>query len=202
MQILFLYFIIEITGYTHGGIIINILLVALALALDAAGVTMAIGCGTKTNIKEKFKVIFSFGFFQFLFALLGGIFGNYIDQNFFTISNYFSGAVILFLGFLLLREGYKNNEECIYRELNFLTIIILGISVSIDALGIGFSLLFKLNYSLILTDAFIIGIVASVITAAAFKIVNYIKHIAVVEKYADYIGGIILLLIGINTFFS
>jgi len=69
------------------GFKINILLVALALALDAAGVTMAIGCGTKTNLRDKMKVIFSFGFFQFLFALIGGLVGNYIDHNFFAILN-------------------------------------------------------------------------------------------------------------------
>lgn len=162
---------------------------------------MAIGCGTRTNLKEKFKVIFSFGFFQFLFALLGGLAGNYIDQNFFTISNYFSGTVIFLLGIFLIREGYKNGEECIYRQLSFWTVVVLGVSVSIDALGAGFSMLFSLDYYLIFQDALIIGLIASIITAAAFKIVNYIKHIALVEKYADYVGGIILLLIGINTFF-
>jgi len=162
---------------------------------------MAIGCGTKTNFKEKSKVVFSFGFFQFFFALAGGVAGNYIDQNFFAISNYFSGAVIFLLGIFLIREGYKNGEECIYRKLNFWTVIVLGVSVSIDALGVGFSLLFDLDYSLIFKNSLIIGLVASVITAAAFNIVKYIKHIALVEKYADYVGGFILLLIGLNTFF-
>ena len=175
---------------------------ALALALDAAGVTMAIGCGTRTNLREKFKVIFSFGFFQFFFALIGGFLGNYIDANFFTISNYFSGSVIFLLGIFLIREGYKNGEECIYRQLNFWTVVVLGVSVSIDALGAGFSLLFDLDYALILNNSLIIGAVAAVITAAAFKIVLYIKHISLVEKYADYVGGLILLLIGINTFLA
>jgi putative Mn2+ efflux pump MntP len=183
------------------GLQINILLVALALALDAAGVTMAIGCGTRTNLKEKFEVVFSFGFFQFFFALTGGLAGNYIDQNFFTISNYFSGTVIFLLGIFLIREGYKNGEECIYRQLSFWTVAVLGISVSIDALGAGFSLLFSLDYSMMFQDALIIGLIASVVTTAAFKIVHHIKHIALVEKYADYVGGFILLLIGLNTFF-
>ncbi|MFP4198819.1 MAG: manganese efflux pump MntP family protein [Halanaerobium sp.] len=163
---------------------------------------MAIGCGTRTKLKEKTEVIFSFGFFQFFFALIGGLTGNYIDQNFFTISNYFSGAIIFLLGIFLIREGYKNGEECIYRKLNFWTVVVLGVSVSIDALGAGFSLLFNLNYSLIFNYSLIIGLIASIITAASFKIVHYIKHIALVEKYADYVGGFILLLIGLNTFLT
>lgn len=181
------------------GFKINILLVAFALGLDAAGVTMAIGCGKPTNIVEKSKVIFSFGFFQFLFALIGGLGGNYIDQYFFTISNYFSGAVIFILGILLIREGYKNEEECIYTNLNLWTVIVLGVSVSIDALGAGFSLLFNFRELIIFQDSLIIGAAASIMTGLSFIIVNYIKHIALVEKYANYIGGAILLILGVNT---
>ena len=146
---------------------------------------MAIGCGTRTNLREKFKVIISFGFFQFFFALTGGLAGNYIDTNFFTISNYFSGAVIFLLGIFLIREGYKNGEECIYRQLSFWTVVVLGVSVSIDALGAGFSLLFEFDYSLIFQDALIIGLLASIVTGAAFKIVNYIKHIACLLYTSD-----------------
>jgi putative Mn2+ efflux pump MntP len=172
------------------------------LALDAAGVTMAIGCGTKTDLWDKFKVILSFGIFQFVFALLGGLIGNYINYNLFAISNYFSGTVIFLLGMFLVKEGYKNGEECIYRQLNNWTVVILGISVSIDALGVGFSLLFKWNYIFIFKDAVVIGLIAALITAIAFKLVEYIKRFSLVEKYADYLGGIILILIGLNIFFS
>lgn len=184
------------------GFKINILIVAFALGLDAAGVTMAIGCGKSTNLIEKSKVIFSFAFFQFLFALIGGLSGNYIDQYFFTISNYFSGTIIFILGIFLIREGYKNEEECIYRKLNFWTIVVLGVSVSIDALGAGFSLLFNLEPLLIFQDSLIIGLVASLMTLFSFILVNYIKHIALVEKYSDYIGGFMLVIISVNIFVS
>lgn len=183
------------------GFKINILLVAFALGLDAAGVTLAIGCGKATNLIEKYKVIFSFGLFQFLFALIGGLAGNYIDHNFFTISNYFSGTVIFILGILLIREGYKNEEECIYRNLNFWTIVVLSVSVSLDALGAGFSLLFDFEQLIIFQDSLLIGLAASVMTVFSFIIVNYIKHIALVEKYANYIAGIILLIMGFNSLF-
>lgn len=181
------------------GFKINILLVALALALDAGGVAMAVACGTKTNLNEKLKIILSFGFFQFFFAYFGALAGNYIDKYFFTISNYLSGTVLLLLALFLLREGYKSEEECIYTKLNFWTIIILGVSVSIDALGAGFSLLFDLDYFLMFYDSLIIGLIASLITALSFKVINYIRHITLVEKYVNYIGGIILLTIALNT---
>lgn len=176
----------------------NILVIAFALALDAGGVAIAVACGTKTNLNEKLKIIVSFGFFQFFFAYLGALAGNYIDTYFFSISNYLSGSVLLLLALFMLRECYKNEEDCIYTRLNFWNIIILGICVSIDALGAGFSLLFDLGYFLMFYNSLIIGLTASLITAFSFKIVNYIKRITLVEKYANYIGAIIVIIIALN----
>ncbi len=181
---------------------INILLVAFSLALDAGGVAMAVGCGSNPALKDKLKMIFSFGFFQFLLALLGAMIGNYIDQNLFTISDYFSGGILFFLGIYLIVEGYQSEDECIYTNLSFWTIIILGISVSIDALGAGFSLLFDTTYFMMVYNSLLIGAVASLVTAAAFKIIIYIKHIAIVEKYSSYLGGLILVLLSLNIIFS
>ena len=177
---------------------INIYLIALALALDAFGVSMGIGCGSNPSRENRIKIIFSFGFFQFLFAFFGALLGHYINQNFFRISDLLSGSVILILGILFFYEGFKDEEECIYKNLTIITISLLGISVSIDALGAGFSLFYDLNLAVMLHKSLIIGIVASTLTAAAFKLIEYIKHIMLVEKYADFIGGTILIIMGLN----
>jgi len=177
---------------------INIFILAFSLALDAAGTAMAVGCGTVPNLKEKLYLIFSFGIFQFLFALTGALLGNYINQNLINISNLFSAIILLILGVYLIFEGYKNEDECIYTNLSLITLILLGISVSIDALGAGFSLLFEVPRFSMLVNSIIIGITASFLTAAGFKIIVYIKHIALVEKYASYLGGTILIILSLN----
>lgn len=172
------------------------------MGLDAAGVALGIGCGSKTTPKERAAVIFSFGFFQFLFALIGALVGHFIDTNFFEISNYFSGGILFLLGIYLIYEGCQNEDECIFINLNLITIIVLGMSVSIDAMGAGFSLLFRLSYLMMLRDSIIIGIIASILTAFAFKIVSYIKHIALVERFANYLGGAILITLGTIIIFA
>ena len=121
----------------------DIILIAVALALDASGVSMGIACGTKLNMKNRISLILSFGFFQFLLALSGALLGNFINTQIIRISDIASGIIIFIIGIILFREGFKRDEECIYRRLTYWSIIILGISVSIDALGIGFSLLHK-----------------------------------------------------------
>jgi putative Mn2+ efflux pump MntP len=176
----------------------RILVISLALALDAFGVSLGLGCGSELKKKEKLGIVFSFGFFQFFFAFLGAVVGNYIDANFFTITGYMSGIVILFLGILLFREGYKKEEECIYTNLTFWTYVVLGISVSIDALGVGFSILYNFGLKLISGQAIIIGIITAGLTILSFIVVRYIKRFAIVEKYADYIGGTILIIFGLK----
>ncbi|MGM0603351.1 MAG: manganese efflux pump MntP family protein [Bacillota bacterium] len=177
---------------------INIYLIALALALDAFGVSMGIGCGTYPSTEDKLKIIFSFGFFQFLFAFLGALLGYFINQNFFRISDFLSGSIILILGILFFYEGFKDDEDCIYKNLTLITTAVLGISVSIDALGAGFSLFYNLSTVIMLQKTVIIGIVASAVTAAAFKLVEFVKHISLIERYADFIGGTILIIMGLN----
>lgn len=176
----------------------KIFLIAVALSLDASGVSMGIGCGTNLNIKNSLSLIISFGFFQFLLALLGGLFGNFINTQIIKISDVMSGFIILIIGIILFREGFKRDEECIYRRLNILSIILLGISVSIDALGVGFSVLYQEMFFNMLYKSIIIGLVASLFTFLSLVIINYLKKIIILEKYADFIAGVILIIFGIN----
>ena len=179
----------------------HIILVGIALGLDAFGVALGLGCGNILIKKQKISLVFSFGFFQFLLTFFGAILGSYINNNFFEISNYLSGAVILFIGLLLLKEGYEREEVCTYTNFSLISYILLGISVSIDALGVGFSLMNNLDINLIINNSLIIGFISLVMTAIAIKIVRFIKKLSLVERYADYIGGIILIIFGLNMIF-
>ena len=179
----------------------NVILLGVALGFDAFGVALGLGCGNRLVRRQKLALIFSFGFFQFLLTLSGAFLGNYINNNFFEISNLVSGVIILFIGFLLLKEGYEREEVCTYVSLTVFSYVVLGISVSIDALGVGFSFLYNLSYLVLLNQSLIIGLASIVMTAAALVIVPYIKKLEIMEKYADYIGGIILIIFGINMIF-
>jgi len=178
----------------------SILLLAVALSLDAFGVALGIGCGKELESQEKFSLVFSFGFFQALLALIGGVLGSFISNYFFDISGYLGGIIILIIGTLFIKEGLENKEACVYYRLDFWKYILLGISVSIDALGIGFSVLHQYSIYMVINNSLIIGFVAAVSTLIAIVTVKYIKNLMLVEKYAEYLGGIILILFGIKMF--
>ena len=79
---------------------------------------------------------------------------------------------------------------------------ILGISVSIDALVVGFTALNgSLDAARLLQDTGIIGLVTLILSLMAFYLGRYAKRITIVAKYADYIGGAILILFGMKMMF-
>ena len=49
----------------------DIIIVGVALAMDAVGVSISIGVNSAINKKNKIEFIISFAFFQFLFFFLG-----------------------------------------------------------------------------------------------------------------------------------
>ncbi|MFN2364453.1 MAG: manganese efflux pump MntP family protein [Halarsenatibacteraceae bacterium] len=180
---------------------LSIIVLGIALSLDAFGVALGLGCGTKLSLKEESSLIFSFGFFQFFFALTGALIGNFINSNIIQITATFSGFIILILGIYLINEGRQIEEECIYYNLSLVKYIALGIGVSIDALGVGFSTLYAQEINALILNSIIIGLITTTLTFFSFKTVTYIKNFKIVEKYSDYIGGVILVLFGLTMIF-
>lgn len=178
--------------------LLGTIVLALALALDAFGVALGLGCGNRLRTRDKLYLVVFFGFFQLLFAFIGALVGNFIHAAFFNITNYLSGAVLLIMGALLLKEGYQRQEEDTVRSLGLWTYVVLGISVSLDALGIGFSVLYRQSVLQIAGSALVIGLIAGGLTALSFVVARHARNIQIIERYADYLGGVILIIFGLE----
>lgn len=178
----------------------TLLLIAVALSLDAFGVALSIGI--TGGIKRENKIMFalSFGFFQCLFSLLGAIAGSLFTTYIVSIPKIIGGAIVAVVGVLMLKEGMEEKSEKLL--INKKMYMILGISVSIDALIIGFTVLNQVdNQILMAINCLTIGVVALIFSSLAFILSKYLKKISVIESYADYIGGIILILFGLKMIF-
>ena len=80
--------------------------------------------------------------------------------------------------------------------------LILGISVSIDALVVGFTTIgTTLSYGIILMDSIFIGLITLIICATGFYFCRFIRKITFITKYADFLGGTILILFAIKMIF-
>jgi putative Mn2+ efflux pump MntP len=178
----------------------SLFLIAIALSLDAFGVALCIGLNNNITIKDKTSFVSSFGFFQFLFSIIGAYAGFLFNRYIVSVPSIIGGALIAIVGGMMLKEGFQNKDECTLIRPGMS--IILGMSVSIDAMVIGFTTLNSVGNNLtILKDTIFIGIVTLIISSMAFLFAKYLKRIEIVSKYADYIGGIILVIFGMKMMF-
>ena len=177
----------------------SLLVIALALSLDAFGIAICIGLNDGVKLKNKFEFIASFGFFQFLFSILGAYAGILFNTYITSVPNIIGGGVISLVGVLMIKEGFQNKGKC--PLINSKMCIILGISVSIDAMVIGFTVLENIRGLQLVQSTLIIGLVTLIMSSFAFFIAKYLKKIQIVGKYADYIGGVILIIFGVKMMF-
>ena len=122
---------------------LEISLLGIALAIDAAVATFALGLiGLDIRTRHKWirgiAIAAMFGFFQFLMVWLGS-FGGYL----FSFSNYGSifhlvvAAIFIILAIKLFQES--NSDEKKEMVWSFTPLLIIAVATSIDALAAGIS---------------------------------------------------------------
>jgi putative Mn2+ efflux pump MntP len=175
--------------------------IAVALSLDAFGLALCIGLNKGITFKLKAMVAASASFFQFLFSLIGAYAGFFFTIYVTSVPNIIGGAVIGIVGILMLKEGKE--KTCKRYALKPLAIIALGMSVSIDAMVLGFTAFSNIkSFVSIFMSTLFIGLVTLIACTAALVLSKHLRKIDLVSKYADYIGGAVLLLFGIRMMVS
>ena len=89
----------------------DILIVGVALAMDAFGVTISIGLNKRVNRSKKIGFIISFALFQFLFFFSGAIMGFLFEKYIIAIPNIIGGTAIGIVGAMMIKEGFEKNEN-------------------------------------------------------------------------------------------
>lgn len=174
--------------------ILNTIIIAFALAMDSFTVSISSGAILKKiKIQNALLVGAYFGLFQSLMFILGYMGGdnlrNYID----SYDHWIALGLLVFIGGKMIFETLgKNNGQTF--SLKNKTLFILAIATSIDALGVGLSFAF-LNKSIIF-PSITIGGLAFILSGFGLYLGKILKQ--VLKKKAELIGGIILIVIGIN----
>ena len=151
----------------------ELLLLSIALAMDAAALSIANGAKYRNLALSKILFIaFVFGFFQAAMPLagyfLGATFARFIAQ----IDHFIAFAILGFLGVKMLLSG--------------------GFATSIDALAVGVTLSF--TAADIYFSAAVIGVVCFVFSVAAFYVGKFAGEF--LEQKALILGSAILIALG------
>jgi len=172
--------------------IYEIALIAVALGCDAFAVGLGVGCRFCAP-RQIFRLSFHFGLFQFMMPLAGWLAGRHILVWTKTWTPWIAFGLLMFIGGRMVIEGLRAPEEEVEcaDPTRGVSLVMLSVATSIDALGVGFSL-GVLNQNLFVV-AVCIGITAAAMTWLAMKIGNRLSQRF--AKRMEIIGGFILVAI-------
>ena len=187
---------------------IEVILLAIALAMDAFAVS--IGLGAKSQKQSSAYVLrlavyaaLYFGIAQGLMPLIGYLLGAVLLGWLATAAPWIGGGILILLGAKMLYEAFNGEIEAVLEDsfdrnmqekINHRMMFTLAIATSIDAMAAGFTLnLLALNAWL---ACFIIAIVTAVF--GFFGIYLGKSSGTWLEDKAEMLGGAVLITIGIK----
>ena len=188
-------------------LIINAVLLGVGLAMDAFSVSIANGIvepGMKKGRMLKISGVYAF--FQFVMPMLGWLLVTTLEEifnKFSVLIPWIALILLLFIGGKMIveavlekKKGSEIDEKPV-EKLTMKTLVIQGIATSIDALSVGFTIS---GYSVLqaFASSLIIGAVTLVICLIGLIFGKKIGE--KVSGIATVIGGVILILIGIEIF--
>ena len=176
----------------------EIIIIAFGLAMDAFAISLGVSASRENmGIRPTFRLSFHFGLFQFLMPIFGWFIG-YEIVDYLELNTLIAFGLLLFVGIRMILGGIRNHP--IEESQDFtkgLSLVILSLATSIDALAIGFSL------AMLKLDIWYPSVIIGVITAMLSLLAIYLgkKLNSKFGNRMEIIGGIILLIIGFKIMF-
>lgn len=182
----------------------NSILIGVGLAMDAFSVSLANGLHEPEMSGQKMcKIAGVFGFFQALMPMAGWVCVHTLVQYFQVFEKFIPWialALLLYIGGKMLSDGIKNeNGDAPNASVGFTALLIQGVATSIDALSVGFTIV-DYGFPMALACALIIATVTFIIGMAGLFIGK--KFGTIFSSRATILGGIILIVIGIEIFIT
>ena len=182
---------------------LNSMLLGLGLSMDAFSISIANGLNEKKMKKNKaFLIAGTFAFFQGLMPMLGWICVHTIVEHFTSMQKFvpFVALILLLLiGGKMIFDGIKKKEEVETLKVGFIFLLVQGIATSIDALSVGFTIA---TYGI--WNALLSAVIIALITfgVCLFGVFVGKKFGSKLSDKATIIGGIILIIIGLEIFIT
>lgn len=176
--------------------LLSLLLIAVGLAMDTFAVSLGI---STTNIKRNYRQIFRlswhFGLFQGLMTFLGWLAGSAVAKWITGIDHWIILAMLGWVGVHMVISGFSNKDEETPKDRSRgLSLVMLSVATSLDALAVGIGL--ALLQENILIASLVIGVVTLVISTIGGLIgASLGKKFG---KRMEIIGGLILVAIGVR----
>ncbi len=176
-----------------------ILLIALALAVDAFAVAVAAGVALcRVSGRQIFRLSFHFGLFQAGMNILGWGAGLTVRSLIESVDHWVAFVLLSVVAGKMIIDGFQGHDHESDRPdpTAGKTLVMLSLATSIDSLAVGLSFS-VLNISIWLPAA-IIGVVATLLTVIGLRLGCVVGSASRIGSRAEIIGGLVLLGIGVN----
>lgn len=181
---------------------LNSVLLGVGLAIDAFSVSLANGLGEpEMRVKKMCVIAGVFGFFQALMPMVGWLCVHTILRYFREFEKWIPWialGLLLFLGGKMLVDGLgKEEDEEEKIRVGAMALFVQGIATSIDALSVGFTIA-SYGLGMAIVCALVIAVVTYFLSMTGLIIGK--KMGTKLTKKAFVLGGVILILIGVEIF--
>ncbi len=190
--------------------ILDIVLIGVALAMDACALTIA-NCATYSKSLDRKKEIsmpVTFAIFQFLMPVIGYFIGSLFSEYLATVSKFITAGIFFVLGLKIVVDNVieivkekravntpQEKGEDKKAEFTVWVLLLQALATSIDALAIGVTFAVGLTINIFVAAA-IIGGVTILIATIALLFGKYLGKLF--GKYAEWLGAIILISLAIK----
>ncbi|MBQ3968668.1 MAG: manganese efflux pump [Lachnospiraceae bacterium] len=184
--------------------LIELLLLAVGLSMDAFAVSICKGIETKkANLKQIMLCGIWFGCFQGLMPFIGYILGSRLEFVINKVAPWLAFILLLIIGVNMIREAFSSDEEDTRAGFDVKSMFILAVATSIDALAVGITFV-AVPVSLFNASEFINTVIGClIIMATTFVFSSFGVRIgnafgARFKSGAEAAGGFVLVFIGLK----
>ncbi len=176
----------------------ELILIALSLSMDAFAVAMCRGVEMRQfNVKHALVIAAFFGGFQAVMPLIGWAIGKQFVDYISAVDHWIAFALLLLIGGKMIFDSFKKEkaeEEHTVEKLNIKQLLVMSVATSIDALAVGVTFAFLETNIWIAVSS--IGAIAFVLSLFGVFVGNKIG--LKFQNKAEFMGGIVLILIGLK----
>ena len=177
--------------------IVELLLIAVGLSMDAFAVSVCKGLAMKRCTWSKGVIVgLYFGIFQAGMPAIGYFLGVQFKDVITSVDHWIAFILLGIIGGNMIWEAVKGDEACDSsgESLDVRTMLALAVATSIDALAVGVTLSFMETN--IWLDIAIIGVLTFFIAGAGVFVGNIFG--SKFKSKAEFAGGLILVILGVK----
>ncbi|MFD3259308.1 manganese efflux pump MntP family protein [Paenibacillus lentus] len=180
------------TIYERLGELVTILLMAVALGMDAFSLGIGIGMRGVRRV-EMLRIGVLVAFFHLLMPLLGIVAGQYAGELLGSLAKYVSGGLLVLLGGHMIWSSLLGSDEQAVNYRSFLGILLFSLSVSVDSFSVGVSL--GMFHSDLLLTVIAFGLFGGIMSILGLQLGRGVGER--LGEYGEAAGGAILLAFGL-----